>query len=202
MHAEGDGAAQAFAAAAAHAFSAGGPEGVAIARAFAVAIGIYSCPGVKPVLTCELTLVLADDYYFRYPRLTAPLLTRKQYKTERRRYGSQCLLNQGIICEEPCGLPLEAWFPSLRQSSCTLLMSQYVIRAVAISEAQAICSMPCTAVVQATASVPSVYECATGDPNNATLAGKAQAPELGVPSSQARLSCSAVRLVAMPSGTL
>ena len=75
MHAEGDGAAQAFAAAAAHAFAAGGAEGVAIARAFAVAIGIYSCPGVKPVLTRELTLVLADIDHSRCPLLTAPLLT-------------------------------------------------------------------------------------------------------------------------------
>lgn len=78
VHAEGDGAAQAFAAAAAHAFAAGGAEGVAIARAFAVAIGIYSCPGVKPVLTCELTLALADTDHSRSPLLTAPLLTRKQ----------------------------------------------------------------------------------------------------------------------------
>ena len=58
--------------------------------------------------------------------------------------------------------------------------------AVAISEAQAICSTPCTAVAQATASVPSVYECATGDPTDATNAAKAQAPSLGVPSGQVR----------------
>ena len=32
---------------------------MAIARAFAVAIGIYSCPGVKPVLACECILLLA-----------------------------------------------------------------------------------------------------------------------------------------------
>ena len=58
--------------------------------------------------------------------------------------------------------------------------------AVAISEAQASCSTPCTAVAQATASVPSVYECATGDPTDATNAAKAQAPSLGVPSGQVR----------------
>ena len=69
-----------------------------------------------------------------------------------------------------------------------LLMSLCACCTVAISQAQAICSTPCTAVAQATASVPSVYECATGDPNNATLAGKAQAPDLGVPSSQASIS--------------
>ena len=56
--------------------------------------------------------------------------------------------------------------------------------AVAIAEAQAICNTPCTAVAQAVASVPSVYECATGDPNNATDAAKAQAPSLGVPANQ------------------
>ena len=56
--------------------------------------------------------------------------------------------------------------------------------AVAISEAEAICATPCTAVAQATASVPSVYECATGDPTAATDAAKAQAPSLGVPSGQ------------------
>ena len=57
MHAEGGAAVQAVAAASAHAFAAGGSEGVAIARAYAVAIGIYSCPGVKPVLTSGLPAV-------------------------------------------------------------------------------------------------------------------------------------------------
>ena len=52
-HAEGGAAAQAVAAASAHALAAGGSEGMAIARAYAVAIGIYSCPGVKPVLTSK-----------------------------------------------------------------------------------------------------------------------------------------------------
>lgn len=59
-----------------------------------------------------------------------------------------------------------------------------VSRAVAIAEAQAICSTPCTAVAEAVASVPSVYECATGDANNATDAAKAQAPSLGTPNRQ------------------
>ena len=62
--------------------------------------------------------------------------------------------------------------------------------AVAISEAEAICATPCTAVAQATASVPSVYECATGDPTAATDAAKAQAPSLGVPSGQVHISLS------------
>ena len=62
--------------------------------------------------------------------------------------------------------------------------------AVAISEAEAICSTPCTAVAQATASVPSVYECATGDPTAATDAAKAQASSLGVPSGQVHNSLS------------
>lgn len=68
--------------------------------------------------------------------------------------------------------------------------------AVAIAEAQAICSTPCTAVAQAVASVPSVYECATGDPNNATDAAKAQATSLGVPSKQVMMAgeiCVALR---------
>ena len=74
--------------------------------------------------------------------------------------------------------------PSIRRCSCLFYC---LCCAVAISEAQAICSTPCTAVAQAVASVPSVYECATGDPNNATDAAKAQAPSLGVPSDQVML---------------
>jgi hypothetical protein len=95
VHAEGDGAAQAFAAAAAHAFAAGGAEGVAIARAFAVAIGIYSCPGVKPVLTRELTLVLADINHSRCPLLTAPPLTSTRIQCSEpieKHSGSQCVI--------------------------------------------------------------------------------------------------------------
>ncbi len=56
--------------------------------------------------------------------------------------------------------------------------------AVAIAEAVAIGGG--TAVAEATASVPAVQQCATGDPAAATAAARAQAPSLGGPSSQAR----------------
>ena len=59
--------------------------------------------------------------------------------------------------------------------------------AVALAEATAT-GPGATAVAQATASVPAVLECATGDAAAATAAARAQAPSLGGPSSQVRMS--------------
>ena len=48
--AEGGAASQAVATAAAKALSEGGEPAIAVARAFAYAIAIFSCPGVKPII--------------------------------------------------------------------------------------------------------------------------------------------------------
>ena len=48
--AEGGAASQAVATASARALSEGGEPALAIARAYAYAIAVFSCPGVKPVI--------------------------------------------------------------------------------------------------------------------------------------------------------
>ena len=42
-----------MAVASARALASGGPAALAIARAYAVAIAIYGCPGVKPTIASE-----------------------------------------------------------------------------------------------------------------------------------------------------
>ena len=48
--AEGGAASQAVATASARALSEGGEPALAVARAYAYAIAVFSCPGVKPVI--------------------------------------------------------------------------------------------------------------------------------------------------------
>jgi hypothetical protein len=52
LSAEGGAASQAVATAAARALSDGGEPAIAVAKAFAYAIAIFSCPGVKPIIYC------------------------------------------------------------------------------------------------------------------------------------------------------
>ena len=56
--AEGGAASQAIATASARALSEGGEPALAIARAFAYAIAVFSCPGVKPVIFCAFPTFL------------------------------------------------------------------------------------------------------------------------------------------------
>lgn len=61
--AEGGAASQALATASARALSEGGEPALAVARAFAYAIAVFSCPGVKPVIYCA-----SPAFHLIYPR--------------------------------------------------------------------------------------------------------------------------------------
>lgn len=62
MQAEGGTAASAFGVAIARAWTEGGPNGVLISHALAVAIAIYTCPGIKPIISSAILHPLWSQY--------------------------------------------------------------------------------------------------------------------------------------------